>query len=691
VLTMRTSVVALVVLGTCALSVWCRAIAKGFVSVTFPGDVIRNMTDTELAKDYLKRYGYMETQDKSGLQSVVSTSKALKRLQRQFGLEETGTLDQATISAMKQPRCGVPDIRNFQTFAGDLKWDHNDVTYRILNYSPDMGASLIDDAFARAFKVWSDVTPLTFTRLYEGTADIMISFGKADHGDPYPFDGKDGLLAHAYPPGEGIQGDAHFDDDEYWTLGKGPAVKTHYGNAEGAMCHFPFWFDGKSYSTCITEGRTDGLPWCATTANYDKDKKFGFCPSELLFTFDGNSDGAECVFPFVFDGETYNSCTTVGRTDGYRWCATTANFDTDKKYGFCPTRDTAVIGGNSEGEPCRFPFNFMGNTYTSCTSDGRNDGKLWCATTSNFDTDKKWGFCPDQGYSLFLVAAHEFGHALGLDHSNIQDALMFPMYKYEADFSLNQDDIEGIQYLYDNEEPCLRIKYLPLLPHAGPKTGPDPTPPKSTTTTSSPPTDPVITPVDPSVDACQVDKFDTITEIQGVLHFFKDGYYWQSSNNADKKHKGPFLVSERWPALPAKIDTAFEDKFSKNIYFFAGKRSFWVHSGKKVIGPRKIQKLGLPSNVQNVEGAVQKGKSKVLLFSGENFWRLDMTTQQIDKGYPRFTDQVFGGVPVDSHDVFLYKGHYYFCRERFYWRMNSRRQMDRVGYVKYDLLTCSDY
>lgn len=58
------------------------------------------------------------------------------------------------------------------------------------------------------------------------------------------------------------------------------AVKTRYGNAEGAMCHFPFTFEGKSYTTCTTEGRSDNLPWCATTADYDNDKKFGFCPSE---------------------------------------------------------------------------------------------------------------------------------------------------------------------------------------------------------------------------------------------------------------------------------------------------------------------------------------------------------------------------------------------------------------------------
>jgi hypothetical protein len=50
---------------------------------------------------------------------------------------------------------------------------------------------------------------------------------------------------------------------------------------------------------------------------------------------------------------------------------------------------------------------------------------------------------------LFSVTVHELGHSLGLMHSNIPDAIMFPYYRgYSKSIKLHSDDIVAIRKLY---------------------------------------------------------------------------------------------------------------------------------------------------------------------------------------------------------------------------------------------------
>ncbi|KAM8741713.1 collagenase 3-like [Acanthopagrus schlegelii] len=177
--------------------------------------------DEQFAESYLRKFFNLTDETGPTVRRGMSPMiRKLSEMQKFFGLQITGTLDADTLAVMKKPRCGIPDghIGEFSTFGNGHKWDKNSLTYRIENYTPDMSVPEVDDSIAKALQVWAKVTPLRFTRIYSGTADIMISFVRLSHGDGYPFDGPDGVLAHAFAPAPGLGGDAHFDEDETFTF-----------------------------------------------------------------------------------------------------------------------------------------------------------------------------------------------------------------------------------------------------------------------------------------------------------------------------------------------------------------------------------------------------------------------------------------------------------------------------------------
>lgn len=62
---------------------------------------------------------------------------------------------------------------------------------------------------------------------------------------------------------------------------------------------------------------------------------------------------------------------------------------------------------------------------------------------AHFDDAELWTVGSSRGTNLFQVAAHEFGHSLGLSHSDVREALMAPFYRgYSPVFRLDSDDIQ---------------------------------------------------------------------------------------------------------------------------------------------------------------------------------------------------------------------------------------------------------
>ncbi|KAL5246546.1 hypothetical protein ACHWQZ_G018685 [Mnemiopsis leidyi] len=186
------------------------------------------------AVGYLIRYGFVEAavekteEELNDADTVIGErdlEKALRKMQKFYGLEVTGEADSATLNLMKKKRCGAKDMeyekpnRAKRYTLSRKRWGVNTLNYWFdpNKYSADLSVDDIRSEFHEALAKWAAVSHVNFVEVANAEdAHIQISWEYGDHNDGYPFYGPGGTLAHAFYPTRGL---LHFDDAEDFTKG----------------------------------------------------------------------------------------------------------------------------------------------------------------------------------------------------------------------------------------------------------------------------------------------------------------------------------------------------------------------------------------------------------------------------------------------------------------------------------------
>lgn len=270
---------------------------------------------------------------------------------------------------------------------------------------------------------------------------------------------------------------------------------------------------------------------------------------------------------------------------------------------------------------------------------------------AHFDDAELWTIGSPRGTNLFQVAAHEFGHSLGLSHSDVRSALMAPFYRgFDPVFKLDSDDIYAIQALYG----------------------------KKTTRGASYPTSPStrkpsFVPRAEDNELCKDPRIDTIfNTAEGFTYAFKGDKYYRLTENAVAEGY-PKLISEGWPGLEGDIDAAFTYKNGKT-YFFKGTK-YWRYYGRQMDGdyPKEISDgfVGIPDHID--AAMVWGGNGKIYFYKGTKFWRFDpLKRPPVKQTYPKPISN-WEGLPNNLDAALQYtNGYTYFFKGDKYYRFNDR-------------------
>ncbi|XP_076435195.1 matrix metalloproteinase-17-like isoform X2 [Babylonia areolata] len=318
-----------------------------------------------------------------------------------------------------------------------------------------------------------------------------------------------------------------------------------------------------------------------------------------------------------------------------------------------------------------YPFDGKGMILAHAFFPGEGKGG-----DTHFDDDEKWTLNSTDGVDLFMVAAHEFGHALGLAHSADPGALMYPWYQgFSGKFVLPRDDTEGIQKLYGGPHDDIEFPVQPPVtdvPYVG---GDDEDTP-----------DPCTTP------------FDAITIIRDVVFLFIGKTFWRLDEN--NKAGAPVNIHKFWRGLPpevTKVDAVFENPIDKRIIFFSGKR-YWLFNANTLLTGFKTEgepltDFGIPEDVTRIDTVFTWGFNKrTYLVSRDMYWKLNENNTYRELDYPRDMS-IWRGVPESLDAALKYRdGKTYFFKGNRFWKFYDLKMRVEKSYprrIASDWLQCS--
>ncbi|XP_065664899.1 matrix metalloproteinase-2-like isoform X2 [Hydra vulgaris] len=257
-----------------------------------------------------------------------------------------------------------------------------------------------------------------------------------------------------------------------------------------------------------------------------------------------------------------------------------------------------------------------------------------------------------KGINLLWVAVHEIGHCIGLEHSSVENSIMYPRYKgyMGENFTLSKDDILGIQSIYGSKTQTRTMK--PII---------------TTTKVSK----------SNLTNTCSM-KGAVFEELSGITYVFNGDKIYkidQWLKNVD----GPILVTLFLPNVKS-VDSAYINRKSE-VIFFEG-TSYYIYSSlsKLVLlesGSIFKKFRGLRNDTKHIDAAFRwPVNRKTYLFSGDLCYKFSDSNFP-HRGYPQEISKSWKNAPTQVDSVLVWKNKKtYFFKGSKYYRINDRGEVE---------------